>query len=81
MTEPTLNPLYPSLHAVTSYIVATAVSEMLKISYETGEDAKSGIELLTEWICDVFTSYPFEEDAPNVRLQVMRELEFIGFAW
>ena len=81
MTEPTLNFQYPSLHAITSYIVAMAVSEMLKISYETGQDATPGIELLTEWVGDVFNSYPFEEDAPNFRLQVMRELEFIGFSW
>ena len=77
MIETTLNPAYPSMHAITSYIVATAVSSTIKYGY-----ANPGTEtVLVDIVQQVFEQYEWEPDTDGPRLQVMRELEFIGFAW
>lgn len=82
MTEPTLNSQYPSLSTLTSIIVQRAVKVMLDDGYNGKAEANAlGLELLTGYVEVSFTLHEWEPDAPNVRLQVMRELEFIGFSW
>lgn len=78
MIENTLNLQYPSLQTLTSIIVQVAVKAMLDDGYkgQTEEHAE-----LNDYVEVSFCLYEWEPDSENVRLQVMRELEFIGFAW
>ena len=82
MNEPTLNPLYPSLSTLTSIIVQRAVKVMLDDGYNGKVEANAlRLELLTGYVEVSFTLYEWEPDTEGPRLQVMRELEFIGFSW
>lgn len=79
----TLNRNYPALSTLTSIIVQRAVKVMLDDGYNgKAEDrAACGLDLLTGYVEVSFTLHEWEPDSENVRLQVMRELEFIGFSW
>jgi len=82
MIEPTLNPLYPSLSTLTSIIVQRAVKAMLDDGYNGKAEANAlGLELLTGYVEVSFALHEWEPDTTGPRLQVMRELEFIGFSW
>ncbi len=79
----TLNPAYPSLSTLTSIIVQRAVKVMLDDGYNSSkaESNALGLELLTGYVEVSFTLHEWEPDTTGPREQVMRELEFIGFAW
>jgi len=82
MIEPTLNRAYPSLSTLTSIIVQRAVKVMLDDGYNGKAEANAlGLELLTGYVEVSFTLHEWEPDTTGPREQVMRELEFIGFAW
>lgn len=76
MTESVLNLQYPSLQTLTSIIVQRAVKVMLDDGYK-GKDFSP----LLEYVIASFELYQWEPQDSEVRQQVMRELEFIGFAW
>ena len=70
----TLNRNYPSLCTLTSIIVQQACAACLKDGYSKGEATP-----IIDYIEAAFTLHPWEADGP--REQVLRELEFLGFAW
>ena len=77
MTEATLNFQYPSLQTLTSIIVQRAVKAML----DDGYFGINELDSLNDYVCDAFNAHEWEPDTDGPRLQVLRELEFIGFSW
>jgi len=77
MTEATLNPSYPPLSTLTAIIVHQAVKAMLDKAYSRQGESSS----LVDYVQLTFENYEWEPDTDGPRLQVMRELEFIGFSW
>lgn len=77
MTETTLNPAYPPLSTLTAIIVHKAVKAMLDKAYSGHGEGLT----LVDYVQLTFENYEWEPDTEGPRLQVMRELEFIGFSW
>lgn len=56
-----------------------AVKAMLDAGYD--DDIEHEQDSLNDYVSEAFNSHEWEPETEGPRLQVMRELEFIGFSW